>query len=242
MCCFKPCWTSWTFRYPESAAAWGILVLIHRNLFGFMVAPRSVDTKSWLQEVPIFWSPLWTTPYWFDGVLESPACLGPASYPVLIPFPKASQRWWSSTTLPTDLYVLLTLRWWGTTPTPVASLASKVDQLWRGRKAIQGCSWVSPGLFVLYEFVCVCWLWSLNKKKQNPNQMLNFEPNSSNPFLLPRFGRAVARMKTNHLKAARRAAHRFLHDAAAGDHQLDVNDKVSKFWMEHANLQPIFAF
>lgn len=67
-------------------------------------------------------------------------------------------------------------------------------------------------------------------------------PNNSNTSLLPRFGRAVARVRTAHLKAKRRAAHRFLRDAAEGFLKLDMDDKVSNFWMEHANLQPIFAF
>ena len=63
-----------------------------------------------------------------------------------------------------------------------------------------------------------------------------------NRFLVPRFGRAVARVRSRHIKSKKRAAHRFLRDALAAGQGLDMDDKVSRFWMEHANLQPIFAY
>ena len=174
------------------------------------------------------------------------------------PFPKASRRWWSSTTLLTDLFALPTLTWWGITQTPVASLASKVEQLWRGHRATQGCAWVSlkgllffcgitggPTMNFYGGFFHRMKIFRIPKNKgmynQCPTWVQQFQ-HSSNPSLLPRFGRAVARVRTAHLKSKRRAAHRFLREAAAGDNQLDMDDKVSKFWMEHANLQPIFAF
>ena len=58
----------------------------------------------------------------------------------------------------------------------------------------------------------------------------------------PRFGRAVARVRSRHLKSKHRAAHRFLRAALASGQGLDMDDKVSRFWMEQANLQPIFAY
>ena len=58
----------------------------------------------------------------------------------------------------------------------------------------------------------------------------------------PRFGRAVARVRTRHLKRQRRAAASFIRKAMKGDDRLDLSKKTNQQWMDLANLKPIFQF
>ena len=60
---------------------------------------------------------------------------------------------------------------------------------------------------------------------------------------IPRFGRAVARVRTRHLKSQRKAAARFLCRALATEsNKLDCSDATTKLWIKEANLKPIFQF
>ena len=58
----------------------------------------------------------------------------------------------------------------------------------------------------------------------------------------PRFGRAVARVRSRHLKRQRKAAASFIRKALKGDDRLDMTKKSNQLWMEMANLKPIFQF
>ena len=58
----------------------------------------------------------------------------------------------------------------------------------------------------------------------------------------PRFGRAVARVRSRHLKRQRKAAASFIRKALKGDDRLDMTKKSHQLWMELANLKPIFQF
>lgn len=58
----------------------------------------------------------------------------------------------------------------------------------------------------------------------------------------PRFGRAVARVRSRHLKRQQKAAASFIRKALKGDDRLDMTKKSNQLWMELANLKPIFQF
>lgn len=61
-----------------------------------------------------------------------------------------------------------------------------------------------------------------------------------------RFGKAVARVRTSYLKQHRRLARQFIEQAVqsvqSGKSGLNFNPRQNKFWMDHANLEPVLSF
>ena len=58
----------------------------------------------------------------------------------------------------------------------------------------------------------------------------------------PGFGRALARVRTKHLKRNFRKAMIFLRGARKTENQLDIRARINRAWIAGANLQPVIDY
>ena len=59
---------------------------------------------------------------------------------------------------------------------------------------------------------------------------------------LPRFGKAMAKVKSRTFKRNQRHAAKFLRSAIQQDRQVNTNSRENTLWIKHADLNPILTF
>lgn len=58
----------------------------------------------------------------------------------------------------------------------------------------------------------------------------------------PRFGRAMATVRTRNMRTVKAAAKEFLEAASKTAHELDRRPKINSHWLKHARLMPVLEF
>ena len=58
----------------------------------------------------------------------------------------------------------------------------------------------------------------------------------------PRFGTSLARVRTRHTKAVKKAARSFLREAAATMNEMDKRPQVNGHWIRHARLSSVLDY
>lgn len=132
-------------------------------------------------------------------------------------------------------------KWWSGTKTPRVVTELKEEVIWRKAKAIHESSLVYT-LFVYFQFF---WYISFSRVEQtrfsNGSTRSVFFPSQSRCH--PRFGKAMAAIRSKYQKAHRRQALSWL-KAAKKDksRKVDCRPMINKAWVASAKLEPVYQF